>query len=356
MPTRRGFLAGAAALGAAPAWADAGDPKFLAAARNTKGAFELHGLNAVGYSVFRLPLPARGHAAAAQPFRAEAVAFARRPGRFGLVIDCARGGIIRRLDAPGGRHFSGHGAFSRDGAMLVTTENDFDAGRGVLGLWAVDENYRRIGEIASGGIGPHEIIRTLDGGFAVANGGILTHPSSGREKLNLATMRPNLTMFGQDLLQKDVLELEAALHQNSIRHIAAAPDGAIAIGMQWEGDLYEAPSLIAVAHDGRIDAMDVGETIGIRLNGYIGSVAFDRKGETIAATAPRGDRLITLNRKGQGSSASVIKDVSGVAAARVGFLSTSGTGNVRLSASDSDQQDRSADVQWDNHLVPIGEV
>ena len=51
----------------------------------------------------------------------------------------------------------------------------------------------------SGGIGPHEILR-LPGArlLAIANGGIHTRPDTGREKLNLDTMRPNLTLMDED--------------------------------------------------------------------------------------------------------------------------------------------------------------
>ena len=82
MTTRRQFLAGVLASGLAPAptWADAGRPRFLTAAKTPSGAYVLVGLRADLTEAFRLPLPTRGHAAAAHPKRPEAVAFARRPG------------------------------------------------------------------------------------------------------------------------------------------------------------------------------------------------------------------------------------------------------------------------------------
>jgi len=55
---------------------------------------------------------ARGHDAAAQPTRPEAVAFARRPGRFALVIDCRNGDVTARLLAPQGRYFHAMGIAS----------------------------------------------------------------------------------------------------------------------------------------------------------------------------------------------------------------------------------------------------
>ena len=36
-----------------------------------------------------------------------------------------------------GRHFFGHGVFSPDGKLLYATENDFEAARGVIGVYDV---------------------------------------------------------------------------------------------------------------------------------------------------------------------------------------------------------------------------
>ena len=197
MTTRRGFIGGLASFaGVAPSlgWAGLGAPAALSAAKLSNGTYRLIGFQASGSIEFSVDLPARGHAAAAHPLRAEAVAFARRPGRFALVLDCHSGVVLTQLDAPVGRHFYGHGAFSADGGLLFTTENEFDTARGVIGVWDTTDGYRRVGEFASGGIGPHEMRLMPDGTtLVVANGGIETHPDSGRTKLNIASMRPNLT-------------------------------------------------------------------------------------------------------------------------------------------------------------------
>ena len=88
---RRAFLATlAAACAPRLTWAEVGSPAFLAAGKEGEG-FVLHGLSAAGQSLFQIALPGRGHAAAAHPTRAEAVAFARRPGTFALVLDCGTG-------------------------------------------------------------------------------------------------------------------------------------------------------------------------------------------------------------------------------------------------------------------------
>lgn len=57
-----------------------------------QGRFALRGLTAKAQIAFRIDLPDRGHAAAAHPTRAEAVAFGRGSATFALVMDCAGGG------------------------------------------------------------------------------------------------------------------------------------------------------------------------------------------------------------------------------------------------------------------------
>jgi hypothetical protein len=54
----------------------------------------------------------------------------------------------------------------------------------VLGVRDATDGYRQIGELASFGVGPHELVLMPDGAtLAVANGGIRTHPGRDRAKL-----------------------------------------------------------------------------------------------------------------------------------------------------------------------------
>ena len=353
---RRRFLGGllAAGLVPKPTWADAGGPAYLAAAAKPDGSFALCGIGAALDIIFEIPLPARGHAAAAHPTRPQAVAFARRPGTFAIVIDCASGAVKAELHSPQGRHFYGHGAFSQDGDWLFTTENDFELGRGRIGVWDVNKGYTRAGEVDSGGVGPHDIKR-LPGSdiLVVANGGIDTHPDSGRVKLNIATMQPNLTYLDQGAII-EVAKLPAEMHKNSIRHLAIGPDGQVAFGMQWQGE-GEAAALVGLHWQGQvIDLIHLAEDQARRLDGYIGSIAYSRNGKVIAVTSPRGgvlhlydaERLVLDQVYG-------MQDVCGVAARDRGFAITSGTGDIGSFAGQSPVLAHSDALRWDNHLVEV---
>ena len=99
-------------------------PLYLGA-RAAGGGYRVTGFSADGAPLFDLPLPGRGHSFAVHPGGRCAVHFARRPGRFALVLDLARGAVVREMEAPADRHFYGHGVFSRDRPLLYATENDW---------------------------------------------------------------------------------------------------------------------------------------------------------------------------------------------------------------------------------------
>lgn len=356
MPTRRGFLASLVAASGLPAltWADAGQPAFLAAARDPDGAFALYGLDGAGAERFRVALPARGHAAAAHPHAPEAIAFARRPGRFAVVLDCVSGRVLRRLEAPAGRHFYGHGAFSADGQQLYTTENDIAGGTGRIGIWARDEGYARTGEIASNGTGPHEMLR-LPGRdiLVVANGGIRTDPARGRDKLNLDTMRPNLSYLAPDGAVLDMVELAPDLHRNSIRHLAAAADGQVAFAMQWQGDPMQPVPLLGLHRRGQAPALATAPVVEQRaMQGYAGSVALDAARGRVAITSPRGGRVHLFGLDGAYLDTHRRADICGLGVGPEGFVATDGMGGVWTVADGLQPQARFARA-WDNHLVTL---
>lgn len=354
MTSRRGFLAGISAFAVTPnlSWSAVGNPIALSGARLPNGTDVLVGIEPNGALTFQISLPARAHAGAAHPTFAEAVVIARRPGTFAKIIDCGSGAVLQTLTAPADRHFYGHATFSGDGRLLFTTENDLHSGAGRIGVWDRTLGYARIDEFSSGGIGPHEILRLPSGDLAIANGGIRTHPRTGREKLNLDTMRPNLSILSKDGTIREAVEPPQDQHQNSLRHIAAAPDGTIICGFQWQGDPYDAPPLVSLytAQNGLTPATIALDTMPA-LKGYIGSVcALGHTG--FAASAPRGGQIILFDQSGTQSGREPITDACGLTTASVPIVSD---GLGRLHAVQKSRLVRLAEhrMRFDNHLIPI---
>ncbi|WP_212523485.1 DUF1513 domain-containing protein [Actibacterium sp. MT2.3-13A] len=356
MTTRRHFLAGLVAASAAPrlGWAAVGSPAYLAAARAPDGTFALHGLDASGRETFRVALPARGHAAAAHPARAEAIAFARRPGHFALAIDCATGAVIRRLAPPEGRQFNGHGVFSADGAVLFTSEQRAEDSAGRIGLWDVAAGYARIGEFDTRGIGPHDLRLMPDGEtLVVANGGIATDPED-RTKLNLDTMAPNLAYLGAGGDLAELVTLAPELAQNSIRHLAIRDDGLVAFAMQWQGAAGAATPLVGLHRRGApvtLAAAPLAEQL--LMQGYAGSIAFNGSGAEVAITSPRGGRLHRFDAKGNFVAALSRVEICGLARHPDGLLASDGLGGLILVGAGGPRALSKTASAWDNHLVPL---
>ncbi len=357
MTTRRRFMGALLAASALPSlsWADAGSPLYLAAAREPDGGHALFGLDGAGRDTFRVPLPTRGHAAAGHPHKPLAVAFARRPGVFALVIDCADGRVRHRLDLPEGRRFNGHGAFCAQGDVLYTSEIEARSGQGIVGIWDASGGYRRAGEFASHGIGPHEIAR-LPGSadLVVANGGIHTALDDERTKLNLDTMAPNLSYLSPDGALLDQLALPKELHRNSIRHLALGADGLVAFAMQSEDPAGDTVPLLGLHRRGAAPVLAAAPAPQqMQMKGYAGSIAFDGAGGTIALTSAPGGVVAIFDDAGTFRQMLNRMDVSGIGPSRSGFMTTDGMGGLCAISGGTLSPLAVAPRQWDNHLVSL---
>ena len=354
MASRRHFLATLLAAGAAPSfsWASVGNPSFLAAAKEGE-VFSLFGLTADGQITFRVPLPARGHAGAGHPTQPIAVAFARRPGHFALVIDCTTGAVLHQLTPPDGQQFNGHGLFLDEGRLLLTSEQRADDSAGRLGLWDVAAGYKRMGEIDTHGIGPHDVRLMPDlTTLVVANGGIATDATD-RTKLNIPDMRPNLAYLTLDGLQ-EMVELEEDLHQNSIRHFALRDDGLVAFAMQWEGEADSATPLLGLHRRGEAPVLASAPLQDeLLMKGYAGSIAFSGDGNEVAITSPKGGRLHRFDADGNFLGAVSRTDVCGLVALPDGMMASDGAGGLIAIRQGQPSPLALHTAQWDNHIIAL---
>jgi hypothetical protein len=153
-----------------------------------------------------------------------------------------------------------------------------------------------VNEFPAYGIGPHDLRLLSDGRtLVVANGGILTHPDSGRAKLNLATMSPSLTYIDSQsgaLLEEQ--KLPDKWHQNSIRHLGLSTDDTVCFIMQYQGSRRHRPPLVGLHRRG--EAIKLGtapEAVQAQMKNYCGSAVADNTGRWFAVSSPRGN-LITF--------------------------------------------------------------
>lgn len=365
---RRDFLIGAsasftAALTSTTHAMDAPE-LFAAARREADGTFAAAIFDLRNGDVAQVPLPDRGHDAVWRPGMtsrtSECVVFARRPGNFAVAFSANNALSPRWFSTPATRHFYGHGVFSNDGKLLYTTENDISSGAGMIGIRDATNSYQQLGVFPSFGIGPHDITLMPDGKtLIVANGGIETHPDTGRTPLNLAAMKPSLTYIDRetgDLIDQQVLSKD--LHQLSIRHLAVTQNGTVVFGCQHKGSKSERPSLVGLhEQDHSIALVEMPPATSRDMRSYIGSIDVDRDGTHAVATSPRGGLALVIDiEKATIIDRLTVSDVSGVCPTqRSGeFLLTDGHGSVHawdVGAASTRTVHRVTGVNWDNHAA-----
>lgn len=364
---RRRFLLGAGAgtllvsVGAAHLVA-ADATRFLSAADDTDGGHCLLGLNAAGEPTFCLPVPHRAHEAIALNDRL-AIYFARRPGRQCYVVDMRAGDLVATLEARAGEHFCGHGCISADGRQLFLTTYAYERRMGVVAVHETAPPFARLNGVDTHGLDPHQLALLPDQKtLVVANGGILTHPDSEREMLNLATMAPSLVYL--DTASGHLLEQHTPPHhQISLRHLAVGPDGTVVIGAQDHAEGLEAhPHPLVFQHrfGGELQPFTATAQDWRGMNQYIASIALSADGRLALSTTPRGNSVSLWDMAGNRLLRSFpVRDVAG--AAWLGedncFLVSNGVGQLvylRLSPEPAlELASRSAHLRWDNHLIPV---
>lgn len=362
-----------------------GLPLFLSAASDTKDQHWVAGFsleNASANIKFKQALPGRAHQIVINEALGLFVVVARRPGKFLFVGDLLSGEILKKLEVPEDRHLLGHGVFSGDGFNFYTLESayqDLTGDNGRLVIWRIQRQnnsikFERLQEFPSYGIGPHELKlmpdhRTL----VIANGGIRTHPETGRKKLNLDTMKPSLVYI--DRHSGELLEqhwLDDKFHQASIRHLDVNAQGGVILAMQYQGEAFEEVPLVASHQRGEgLRMLEIPLQIQQQMKQYVGSIKFDASGDYIAASCPRGN-MITFWAMETGRYIDSVRsrDGCGVCATVNGFVFTAGTGrinhfnletndlvrmtsaveNEKYNKKDNKTNNKNEKIFWDNHL------
>ena len=331
-------------------------PLLLSARNDVDGRHYAVGYRLDGSRVFATPVNERCHDVYAHPHLPLAVFVGRRPSRESYLVDSRDGTLLQVLASPADRHFYGHGVFHASGDRFYTTENDTtDAGRGVLGVYRVEQRRLvRIDEHSTHGIGPHQLLWMPDGEtLVIANGGIRTEADS-REMMNLDAMEPSLVLVRRDgsLISKEQLPEQ----MNSVRHLAVAADGTVVSGQQYEGDPMHQVPLVAIKRPGEsFQAFPLGEAQRQTMSQYTASLAINDALRLLAVTAPRGNKVFIWDLDTAALRDEVhLPDCAGVAAVNDGFVVSSGQGRCRRIDCRSDSFVSTPLALpaglWDNHL------
>lgn len=339
-------------------------PTYVTAGTDPSGQDWVALLNSNGKILNKLALPSRAHQIAVHPKANWLALSARRPGTYLKIIQADTGQQVYDLKPVSGHHFYGHSVFSSDGQFLYTTENHIASGEGRIFVRDSQNDFKVIRQYPSHGIGPHEIkLSPDDKTVIVANGGILTHPDSGRIKLNLDEMAPSLAYLSAqtgELLEQ--ASLPSHLHKLSIRHIDINQSGTTVIAMQYQGDKMDHVPLVGLHKRGQtIKTLWAPEHINRKMQHYCGSICFNRSGSIFAVSSPRGD-VITLWDAIDGEYITQFEcnDVCGISpSGKHGFSFSNGLGKLysfdMKSALLKELTNRAPNtlIAWDNHLTSL---
>ena len=333
----------------------------ISAASDRKGQHWAISLGESGELISKTKLPARAHEILKHPKRNEVAIIGRRPGQYLILSSIKSGRIIKHIEPEQGYHFYGHALFSKDGRFLVTSENHIHSGQGHIFVRDAENDYQIYKHFPSYGIGPHEMKISRDqDSLVIANGGILTHPDKGREKLNLDTMSPSLSYVSlQTGALLEQVQLDKQYHQLSIRHLDINHNDDVIVGMQYQGDLTDQVPLVASHKRGQdLKPLWAPESVIFSMKQYCGSVCFDLSGKTAAISSPKGNLITFWDYRRQTFISSLrCKDGCGIASYNNNqFIISNGLGNLFHYNTKNKELRKTRPnlgfkISWDNHLA-----
>jgi hypothetical protein len=310
----------------------------------------------------------RGHGLNQHPINNEfIVCMPRRPGITGLVINIQSGKVAHSFSSVGKHHMHGHACFSFDGQYLFTTESNFETGDGVI-VVRETQGYQIVRSFPSYGVGPHELAMMPDGKtLVVANGGLRTHPDSGRKVLNLNTMESNLsyidTRTGTLIEQARINNQSYDFSKASIRHLDVSPCGTVAIALQVQREAMSNDTVIPLAaihkRNKAISILNAPSQLLRKLNDYMGSVKINSQSNTVAFTSPKGNIAMFWDTDTKiFNGFHVFHDVCGLTVSNDNkfFILSNSAGKIRYVNAETLQEDKDKRLNypnkhWDNHLL-----
>ncbi|MEZ5830040.1 MAG: DUF1513 domain-containing protein [Dongiaceae bacterium] len=359
---RRTLLAAGAASLFVGRTAQAADrARYLSSAATLSGRYAVVAVDEDGAIDFDLDLAGRGHGLAVRPGSSEALCFARRPGKYALVVDTMAGEVVTEIPAAPARHFSGHGLFVQGGALLLTTENDEAKHQGVFGVYDARASYARIAEFPTSGIGPHDLALLPDGKtLIVANGGIDKRhdDTGGRDLPDISSDLTYLDWRSERVVERVTLEPQFA--RLSIRHLALTEAGDVVAALQDSADAPDLDWPLGFLHrpGGAPRWLAVPQGGWGRLRGYCGEAAVDSGAGLIAMSSPRGNCIGLWDETGAALETLEIHDGCGLSATGIAgqLLVSSGSGElfaVTGKAGEPSLRGANGEFRFDNHMVRI---
>ncbi len=334
---------------------------YLSACKNNIGQHFMAAFDQNGKILYQHPLSYRGHSLSINYSLQQVYCFSRRPGNT-IDIISFNGKRIYQVSALKNRHFYGHGAYDATQNYLYTTENNLDTTEGLISIRDINNTLSVKKELYSYGIGPHTVEISKDNQFLIiANGGVKTHPQTGRKKLNLIDMTSSLVFLHKStgkLHRKITLGDE--LQFNSIRHIALGKDNEVFIALQnqWPNKKTE----VLLAHydyiNDKTTPIRIPDILQNKLNHYLGDIVLDQSQQFFASSSPKGNTILFYDIANHRFLSDKLEDTCGIQSTdRPGeFIVSSGQGyilrySIERKGINKKLLSYHPNIQWDNHII-----
>lgn len=153
------------------------------------------------------------------------LAIARKPGEYALHQPQQEELTASIIEAPSGMYLYGHGAVDlAHGRLLLSGQDAVDESGRVL---AYDlQNFSYIGAYQTNGIEPHQLLRSRQGQWWLAHGGMQLQPEYWRRHAK-TVLNSGISIAGTNLEFRQIISMSCK--ELSLRHLAELPDGRMAI-------------------------------------------------------------------------------------------------------------------------------
>lgn len=361
MYTRRRFLkdsfliSGAFLFDLESLWARESGSLLTSAVRGFDGTYGLGIVNLITQEEYFISVPQRCHSMALSRINSQILFFDRRPGQSFYVVSARSFKVRQVVEAPTQYRFYGHGCFSLDERYLFVTANHLKTFFGTILVYDSKNNYELVDRFSSGGIGPHEVVRhPVKDILYICNGGLKTHPDSGRKILNLESMNSNLTILPINS-RESLSHFSAPSSKLSLRHLSVNAHGDAVVGFQ-DKDFFPGDNKPLVGFytekTKTFSRASVSEELFTLSKGYVASVAMDEESKRAVVTCPKSGKVILWDIKSE--QPLEVFNFQGAAGACFDHLSkqfiiTSDQGEVKILKANTLTAFGKYSFQWDNH-------
>ena len=332
----------------------------LAAAYNylQKNYYGIFNIN--GDLINKVDLPFRAHDSVIIPFLKQIVIISRRPKNKLYILDLNNKQIVKEITSPTNRHFYGHALYSKKTNLLYVAENLFtfdDERSGSLAIYDPSQNYKRVGEYGTQGIGPHEIKLDNNNNIVVANGGILTNPNFPRVKLNINDIMSNITKVNIYSGKKiRTFNLKKKFKDYSIRHLDIDNNNEVHAGCQvYNRRKKNYGPLAFYSKENILYSYKIPKPLLINLKQYTGSIKLNLYTREIYCSFPKDNRVLVWNMYGKKIIKNyLINDVCGLAydINNKNILISDGEGCIHSSEPDNSLKKHfKKEIKFDNHFI-----